>query len=60
MYKKNPPDNFNIYDYISFYSGPTRSSSSHKLELKFHYSSSTRHQYFNHLTLEHFHPLLLL
>ncbi len=48
---KDPPDNFDIFNYISYYSGPTRSSTSHKLELKFYRFSSTRHQYFNRVLM---------
>ncbi len=48
---KDPPDNFDIFNYISYSSGPTRSSTSHKLELKFYRFSSTRHQYFNRVVM---------
>ncbi len=48
---KDPPDSFNIFYFISFSSSSTQSSSSHKLECKFHCSSSTHHQYFNRVVL---------
>ncbi len=48
---KDPSDNIDIFNYISYSSGPTRSSTSHKLELKFYRFSSTRHQYFNRVVM---------
>ena len=46
---KEPPDNFNIFNYISFSSGSTRSASSGKLVHNFTHYCSSRHFYFNRI-----------
>ncbi len=48
---KNPSDSFNVFNHVTFHSGPTRSSSNRKLEIKFQRTSTTRHQYFNRISL---------
>lgn len=46
---KNPPDNFNLSDYITFNTSSTRAASSHHLNSKFCRLSITRHFYFNRI-----------
>ena len=46
---KSPSTHFNIHDYITFATGPTRSSTSNKLEYKFTLNNVTRHSYFYRL-----------
>ena len=46
---KDPPDNFNILDYVSFSTNNTRSASSNKLVPNFSYYRSSRHFYFNRI-----------
>lgn len=47
---KNPPDNFNVYDHLSFSSSTTRAASLHHMKAKFCRLSVTRHFYFNRVT----------
>ena len=46
---KDPPDNFNIYDYISFSTSITRSATHHNLTHKYKRTSIGRHFYFNRI-----------
>ncbi len=48
---KNPSDSSNEFNHVTFHSGSTRSSSNRKLEIKFQRTSTTRHQYFNYISL---------
>lgn len=43
----SPPDNFDILQYVSFSTHGTRSTSSDKLKVNFHRTSTTHHFYFN-------------
>ncbi len=44
-----PPDNFNLYNYVKFSEGKTRSNSSKKLVFKFSRTNTTRHFYLSRL-----------
>ena len=46
---KEPADNFNILDYISFSTTSTRSGSTRKLKFKICKSNLSRHYYFNRI-----------
>lgn len=46
---KDPPDNFNILDYITFNNGRTRSSSNHRLVHQYKRTSIGRHFYLNRI-----------
>ena len=48
---KDPPDNFNILDFVSFSTNATRSGSTHKLNHTCSSSNTTRFFYFNRLPL---------
>ncbi len=48
---KHPSDSFHVFNHVTFHSGSTRSSSNRKLEIKFQRTSTTRHQYFNRISL---------
>lgn len=44
---KDPPDNFNLEDHVSFVSSTTRASTMNKLQHRYSRSTTTRHFYFN-------------
>ena len=46
---KEPPDNLNISDYVSFVSGNTRAASTSKLSIKYTYYRSSRHFFFTRI-----------
>jgi len=46
----DPPDNFDIMDFISFSTNRTRSSSKHRLVSKFNRTTTGRHYYFSRIT----------
>ena len=46
---KDPPDNFNIFEFIQFVSSSTRSGSNNKLVISLTCSSKVRHFYFNRI-----------
>ena len=46
---KDPPDNFNIFEFIQFVSSSTRSGSNNKLVISLTRSSKVRHFYFNRI-----------
>ncbi len=48
---KNPSDSFNVFNHVTFHSESTRSSFNRKFEIKFQHTSTTRHQYFNRISL---------
>ena len=46
---KEPPDNLNTSDYVSFVSGNTRAASTSKLSIKYTYYRSSRHFFFTRI-----------
>ena len=46
---KDPPDNFNIFEFVQFVSSSTRSGSNNKLVINLTRSSKVRHFYFNRI-----------
>ena len=46
---KEPPDNLNISDYVSFVSGNIRTASTSKLSIKYTYYRSSRHFFFTRI-----------